>query len=84
MEQITLSVIARHMQGIRPTQHWVRKGRSCLPNLLSFYDNVTRPVDEGKAGGVVYLEFSKASDTVCPQNSAGKAGSPQLGQVHRL
>ncbi|KAK4821894.1 hypothetical protein QYF61_004540, partial [Mycteria americana] len=51
-------------QGIKPSQHGFRKGRSCLTNLISFYDKVTRLVDEGKAVGVVYLGFSKAFDMV--------------------
>jgi len=40
------------------------KGKSCLTRLISFYDQVSRLVDEGKAMDVVYLDFSKASDTV--------------------
>ena len=35
-----------------------------MTNLISFYDLVTRLVAEGKAVDVVYLDFSKAFDTV--------------------
>ena len=51
-------------QGIRPSQHGFINGRSCLTNLISFYDKVTHLVDEGKAVNVVYLDFSKDFDTV--------------------
>ncbi|KAK4815372.1 LOW QUALITY PROTEIN: hypothetical protein QYF61_001360, partial [Mycteria americana] len=67
MEQIILSAITWHVennQGIKPSQHGFRKGRSCLTNQISFYDKVTRLVDKGKAVDVVYLDFSKAFDTV--------------------
>ena len=62
MEQIILSAITWHIQDkqvIRPSQHGFMKGRSCLTNLISFYDKVTCLVDEGKAVDVVYLDFSK-------------------------
>ena len=42
---------------------WFRQGKSCLTNLISFYNKFTCLVDEGKAGDVV-LDFSKALDTV--------------------
>ncbi|XP_019330511.1 PREDICTED: RNA-directed DNA polymerase from mobile element jockey-like [Aptenodytes forsteri] len=67
MEQFILRALTRHErdnQGIRPSQHGFMRGRSCLTNLISFYDQVTRLVDEGKAVEVVYLDFSKAFDTV--------------------
>ena len=66
MEQIVMREIVRHMQdnrGIRPSQHGLMKGKSCLTNLTSFYDLVTCLVDEGKAVDVVCLDFSKAFDT---------------------
>ncbi|MCQ4187521.1 hypothetical protein FK515_28445, partial [Klebsiella pneumoniae] len=62
MEQFILSALTRHVQdnqGIRPSQHG-----SCLTNLISFYDQVTHLVDDGKAVDVIYLDFSKAFDTV--------------------
>jgi len=67
MEQFILSALTRHVkdnQGIRPSQHGFIKGRSCLNNQISFYDQVTRLVDEGKTVDVVCLGFSKAFDTV--------------------
>ncbi|KAK4827921.1 hypothetical protein QYF61_022369 [Mycteria americana] len=39
-------------------------GWSCLTNLISFYNKVTRLMDKGKAVDVVYLDFSKAFDTI--------------------
>ncbi|KAK4824935.1 LOW QUALITY PROTEIN: hypothetical protein QYF61_021555 [Mycteria americana] len=67
IEQTILSAITGHVQDnqvIRPSQHGFRKGRSCLTNLISFYDKVTHLVDKGKAVDVVYLDFSKAFDTI--------------------
>jgi len=67
MEQIILSAITWHVQdnqAIRPRQHGFMKVRSCLTNLISFYDMVTCLVHEGKAVGVVCLDFSKAFDTI--------------------
>jgi len=67
MEQFTLSALTGHVkdtQGIRPSQHGFMKGRSCLRNLIFFYDQVTRLVDEGKAMDVIYLDCRKAFDTV--------------------
>jgi len=49
--------------GIRPSQHGLVNGGFCLANLISFYDKVTRLVDEGKAVSVAYLVFSNPSDT---------------------
>ena len=44
-------------QGIRPSQHGFMKSRSCLTKLISFYDKVTRLMDEGKAVSVAYLDL---------------------------
>ncbi|RMC03252.1 hypothetical protein DUI87_20446 [Hirundo rustica rustica] len=67
MEQFILSGIMQHVQdgqGLRPSQHGFRRGRSHLTNLVSFYHQLTHLVDAGRALDVVYLDFSKAFDTV--------------------
>ena len=67
MEQMILSEITQQVQdnqGIRPSQHGFMKGRFCFTILISFCDLATCLMDEGKAVAVVYLDFSKALDTV--------------------
>ncbi|RMC06811.1 hypothetical protein DUI87_16258 [Hirundo rustica rustica] len=67
MEQTIWGVVTRHAQhsqGTRPSQHGLRKGRSCWPNLVSFYEPVTHLVGEGKAVDIAYQDFSKAFGTV--------------------
>ncbi|XP_064032402.1 uncharacterized protein LOC135192945 [Pogoniulus pusillus] len=81
MEQVILGAITKHpqdSQGIRPRQHGFRKGRSCLTNLISFYDQVTRLVNVGKAVDVFYLDFSKAFDTVCHKKLLAKLAAHDL------
>ncbi|KAK4824064.1 hypothetical protein QYF61_009915 [Mycteria americana] len=67
MEQLILETIARHMKDkklIRKSQHGFTKGKSCLTNLITFYDEMTGLVDQGRAVDVVYLDISKAFGTV--------------------
>ncbi|KAK4810275.1 LOW QUALITY PROTEIN: hypothetical protein QYF61_015305 [Mycteria americana] len=81
MEQFILSALNRHVQanqGIRPSQHGFMKGRSCLTNLISFYDKVTHLVDEGEAVDIIYLDFRKAFDTVSHSILLEKLGAHGL------
>ncbi|CAM5104549.1 unnamed protein product [Natator depressus] len=66
MEQVLKESIVKHLEErkvIRNSQHGFTKGKSCLTNLIAFYDEITGSVDEGKAVDV-FLDFSKAFDTV--------------------
>ncbi|CAM5084468.1 unnamed protein product [Eretmochelys imbricata] len=67
MEQVLKKSILKHFKErkvIRNSQHGFTKGKSCLTNLIAFYDEITGSVDEGKAVDVLFLDFSKAFDMV--------------------
>ncbi|CAM4609125.1 unnamed protein product [Caretta caretta] len=75
MEQVLKESILKHLEErkvIRNSLHGFTKGKSCLTNLIVFYDEITGSVDEGKSVDVLFLDFSKAFDTVSHSILAGK------------
>ncbi|CAM5148340.1 unnamed protein product [Eretmochelys imbricata] len=71
MEQVFKESILKHLEERKVTRnrkHGFIKGKSCLTNLIAFYDKITGSVDEGKAVDVLFLDFSKAFDSL-PQYS---------------
>ena len=64
---------------IRETQHGFTKGKSCLTNLLKFFEEVTKYVDEGNPVDVLYLDFSKAFDKVPHKQLVEKVKAHGIG-----
>ena len=45
-------------------QHGFTHGKSCLTNLLETFEDITKSVDEGVGVDMIYLDYSKAFDSV--------------------
>ncbi|CAM5107079.1 unnamed protein product [Eretmochelys imbricata] len=75
MEQVFKESILKHLEErkvIRNSQHGFTNGKSCLTNLIASYLITEGNVDTGKAVDVIYLDFSKAFDTVSHSMIASK------------
>ncbi|KAK4829000.1 LOW QUALITY PROTEIN: hypothetical protein QYF61_001756 [Mycteria americana] len=66
IEQLVLETISRHMKDkkiVRSSQHGFTKGKSCLTNLVTFYDEIPSLVGESSEY-CLYLNFSDSFNTV--------------------
>ncbi|KAJ7421887.1 RNA-directed DNA polymerase from mobile element jockey-like protein [Willisornis vidua] len=78
MEKIILASIEKHLKDNAVIDHSFVRGKSCLSNLISFYDKATHVVDQEKTLDVIFLDFTKALNTVSRRILLNKVSSTQL------
>ena len=64
---------------INTSQREFLKARSCVTNLLYFFEEITKWVDDGSPVDVIYLDFQKAFDKVPHQRVKLKLKSHGMG-----
>ena len=67
LESIIKDKVTQHLYDnclINSSQHGFMRKRSCLTNLLEFFERVTKELDAGNDMDIVYLDFAKAFDKV--------------------
>ena len=64
---------------INYSQHGFLKSKSCLTNLLFFFEEITKCVDEGSPVDTINLDFQKAFDRVPHQRLIIKLKSHGIG-----
>ena len=82
LESIIKDSMVNHLQKyklIRDSQHGFMKGRSCLTNLLDFFEEVTVQLDIGNPVDIIYLDFAKAFDKVPHRRLIKKIAAHGIG-----
>ena len=82
MEKIMQTELVKHLRRhdiLINSQHGFIKGRSCLTNLLDYFEEVYTHLDEGSPVDAVYLDFSKAFDKVPHKRLVRKLEAAGIG-----
>ncbi|CAM4721027.1 unnamed protein product [Lepidochelys kempii] len=75
VETIVKNKIVRHIDEhnlLGKSKRGFCKGKSCLTNLLEFFEGVNKHMDKGDPVDIVYLDFQKAFDKVPHQRLLSK------------
>ena len=87
MEKLIKDQLLEHIYGnqiMNDSQHGFTKGRSCLTNLLDFFETVYEKLDRDRAVDIIYLDFAKAFDKVPHLRLSSKLEACGIeGNIHR-
>ena len=64
---------------LNSSQHGFLKARSCLTNMLCFWEEITKWIDVGSPVDIIYLDFQKAFDKVPHQRLLLKLKAHGIG-----
>ena len=80
----TVDFLVRHNL-LNSYQHGsLKKGSSCLTNMLFFFEEITKWLDEGSPVYIIYLDFQKAFDKVPHQRLLLMKSPRYRGRHNRL
>ena len=60
-------------------QHGFQKGKSCVTQLLEVFHEIGSALDRGFESDIIYLDFAKAFDSVCPAKLVSKLKAFGIG-----
>ena len=64
LNKMILQHVASHNRLTKEQHDGFMKGRLCLTNLLETFEDIARILDEGDGVDMIYLDYSKAFDSV--------------------
>ena len=72
-ERCVASRLVPHVKKILyPFQHGFQEGKSCVTQLIEVFYDIGLPLDLGLESDIIYLDFAKAFDAVCPAKLVSK------------
>ena len=72
-ERCVASRLVPHIKNtLYPFQHGFQKGKSCVTQLLEVFQDIGQALDCGVETDIIYLDFAKAFDSVCPAKLVSK------------
>ena len=57
---------------LHPFQHGFQKGKSCVTQFIEVFYDIGHALDRGLESDIIYLDFAKAFDALCPAKLVSK------------